>query len=120
MKKDYVDAIFTQQPWRNDTIYAPTWAKTFPGKSPSVMLNYNEYKNRIFDFKEAKFIRPVHSKRPKYQIHIEIFKKQFGVIINDEKILVDDISLGLQYIFANSTEQVRSGFFEKIFTVEKK
>ena len=41
--KKSIDAIYSKE-WNEDTIYAPSWAITFPNK-PSQMLNYTKYNN---------------------------------------------------------------------------
>jgi glycosyltransferase involved in cell wall biosynthesis len=43
-----LDILFNIKNWETDTIYAPMWAKTFPGDiAPN--LNYSKYKNIIID-----------------------------------------------------------------------
>jgi|SRR6056300_260568 len=46
MKKDYIDTLFNIEKWNTNTIYAPVWAKTFPGERHSKFLNYNKFKNQ--------------------------------------------------------------------------
>lgn len=45
IKKDYIDTLFNIEEWNTNTIYAPVWAKTFPGEN-SKNLNYNKFKNQ--------------------------------------------------------------------------
>jgi hypothetical protein len=44
--KKSIDTIYSIKEWNNDTIYAPSWAITFP-KEPSKMLNYTKYNNKF-------------------------------------------------------------------------
>ncbi len=53
--KEYVDAIYKEK-WDRTFIYAPDWAKTFPG-NPSTMLNYKWLDNQVIDYKKALALR---------------------------------------------------------------
>ena len=42
--KKAIDTIYSIKEWKEDTIYTPSWAMTFPNE-PSKMLNYTKYNN---------------------------------------------------------------------------
>lgn len=44
----YIDTLFNIDKWKINTIYAPIWAYTFPGK-PSPNLNYSKFQNQLFN-----------------------------------------------------------------------
>ena len=44
--KNSIDTIYNIKAWNDDTIYAPSWAITFPSE-PSKMLNYTQYNNKF-------------------------------------------------------------------------
>lgn len=47
INKDYIDELYALE-WNDNCIYAPMWAKTFPGEiSPN--LNYSIYRNILID-----------------------------------------------------------------------
>ena len=46
--KDYIDKLYDIEEWNETMIYAPCWAKTFPG-SISPNLNYGKYSDTIID-----------------------------------------------------------------------
>jgi glycosyltransferase involved in cell wall biosynthesis len=48
INKEYIDTLFSIETWNNTLIYAPMWAKTFPG-SPSQSLNYSKFKNKFIE-----------------------------------------------------------------------
>ena len=49
IKKEYIDILYNIETWNNNTIYAPMWARTFPGEH-SQNLNYSKFKNQLFDY----------------------------------------------------------------------
>jgi len=49
--KLYIDKIFEFENWKENVIYAPMWAYTFPG-NVSQTLNYSIFKNVMFDSKK--------------------------------------------------------------------
>lgn len=74
----------------------------------------------LTDFKQAKYIRPAFNGPHMYQLKIELFNKKLGISIMKDQVMVDDLSTELQFVFDLKTQQVQSGFFEKIFTVKSK
>jgi len=46
--KGYIDKLELEYPWDKKTIYAPVWAKTFPGYV-SQKLNWTKYENKIIN-----------------------------------------------------------------------
>ena len=48
LEKKYIDAIYQEKKWNENMVYAPEWAKTFPGNHSS-MLNYKWLSNKIID-----------------------------------------------------------------------
>jgi hypothetical protein len=59
--KGFVDTLYNISKWLPDTIYHPSWPKTFPGK-PSIYLDFRSYEGQyitsniyINDFKDSKF-----------------------------------------------------------------
>lgn len=54
--KDYIDILFSNLPWDDKIIYAPEWAKTFPG-NPSHMLDYKWLSNKTIDKVKTRDLR---------------------------------------------------------------
>ena len=52
LNEDTIDILYSLGKWDENIIYAPSWAKTFPG-NPSDNLDYRIFKNKIFDKKIA-------------------------------------------------------------------
>lgn len=52
LDNNYINKLFEIKEWDNKLIYAPCWAKTFPG-NPSKNLDYREYNNIIFGKNEC-------------------------------------------------------------------
>jgi len=48
INKEYIDVLYNIDTWDNTIIYAPMWAKTFPG-THSPNLNYSKFKNQFID-----------------------------------------------------------------------
>lgn len=46
--KDYINTLYNIGNWSDNLIYAPSWAKTFPGE-PSINLDYRIYNGKIID-----------------------------------------------------------------------
>jgi glycosyltransferase involved in cell wall biosynthesis len=44
IESDYIDTLYNIPEWKNDTIYHPCWAKTFP-REPSPNLDYRIWSN---------------------------------------------------------------------------
>jgi glycosyltransferase involved in cell wall biosynthesis len=45
IEKDYIDTLYNIPEWKDDTIYHPCWAKTFPNE-PSPNLDYRIWSNQ--------------------------------------------------------------------------
>jgi len=41
--KAYIDILYNINNWSSDTIYHPSWAKSFPGTPPSIYLDFRSY-----------------------------------------------------------------------------
>ena len=41
--KAYIDILYNIETWSQDTIYHPSWAKSFPGTPPSIYLDFRSY-----------------------------------------------------------------------------
>jgi len=101
LNKEYINAIFSQAPWNDKFIYAPEWAKTFPGNHSS-MLNYKWLSNQIVDKEKTAKLRSnaqfkCFVNTGNYFVNV----KKFVNIMNASTLKFDDSMSCIDVFYAN-------------------
>ncbi len=80
--------------------------------------------NLIFnlaDFKSAHYVEEVYSDKVKEaDLIVKLLNKTLAISIKNDFIHITDLTNKLKYRFKYNQNQIKPGFFDKIFTVTKK
>jgi hypothetical protein len=75
----------------------------------------------LIDFKQAKYVeRLTKTNKETFDLHLKVFRKSLGIKLGKHLITVFDFESKIAYYFDYNTQQIKPGFFDKIFTVVNK
>lgn len=75
----------------------------------------------LTEFKQAKYVEVYKpSKVLSQYLYIQLFEKTLGVKIKEDLIEVVDFNSNLKFLYKYNTQQIKTDFLDKIFTVKQK